>query len=46
MNKIPVQLKKFVLKKFETQNLSRGTAALVLIEDTEVTNNGKGKMQM
>ena len=36
--KVPVQLKKNCIEKFETQNLRRGIAALVLVEDTEVTN--------
>ena len=30
--------KKNHIEKFETQNLRRGTAALVLVEDIEVTN--------
>ena len=36
--------KKNCIEKFETQNLRRGTAALVLIEDTEVMNKEEGKM--
>ena len=35
--------KKNCIEKFETQNLRRGTAALVLVEDTEVTNKEEGK---
>ena len=35
--------KKNRIEKFETQNLRRGTAALVLVEDTEVTNREEGK---
>ena len=30
--------------EFETQNLRRGTTALVLVEDIEVTNKEEGKM--
>ena len=43
--KVPVQLKKkkIHIKKFETQNLRRDTAALVLVEDTKVTNEEEGK---
>ena len=41
--KLPVQLKKNRIEKFETQNLRRGNAALVLVEDIEVTNKEKGK---
>ena len=36
--KVPIQLKKICIEKFETQNLRRGTAALVLVEDIEVMN--------
>ena len=36
--------KKNRIEKFETQNLRRDTAALVLVEDTEVTNKEEGKM--
>ena len=32
---VPVQLKKNHIEKFETQNLRRGKAALVLVEDTD-----------
>ena len=32
------------IEKFETQNLRRNIAALVLIEDTKVTNKEEGKM--
>ena len=35
--------KKNCIEKFETQNLRRGTAALVLVEDTEVMNKEEGK---
>ena len=41
--KVPVQLKKNRIEKFETQNLRKGIAALVLVEDTEVTNKEEGK---
>ena len=41
--KVPVQLKKNRIEKFETQNLRRGNAALVLVEDIEVTNKEKCK---
>ena len=41
--KVLVQLKKNHIEKFETQKLRRGTAALVLVEDTEVTNKEEGK---
>ena len=44
MNKGTCIAKKICIEKFETQNLSRGIATLVLIEDTKVTNNGKCKM--
>ena len=33
--KVPVQLKKNCIEKFKTQNLRRGKAALVLVEDTD-----------
>ena len=36
--------KKNRIEKFKTQNLRRGIAALVLEEDTEVTNKEEGKM--
>ena len=36
--------KKNCIEKFETQNLGRDTTALVLVEDTEVTNKKEGKM--
>ena len=32
------------IEKFETQNLRRDTAALVLVEDTKVTDEEEGKM--
>ena len=35
--------KKNRIEKFETQNLRRGTAALVLVKDTKVMNKEKGK---
>ena len=35
--------KKNRIEKFETQNLRKGTAALVLVEDTEVMNKEEGK---
>ena len=35
--------KKNCIEKFETQNLRKGTAALVLVEDIEVTNKEEGK---
>ena len=41
--KVPVQLQKNRIEKFETQNLRRGIAALVLVEETEITNKKKGK---
>ena len=44
MNKGTCTTKKNRIEKFETQNLRRCTTALVLVKDTEVTNNGKGKM--
>ena len=33
--KVPVQLKKNRIEKFKTQNLRRGNAALVLVEDID-----------
>ena len=38
--------KKIRIEKFETQNLRRDIVALVVVEDTEVTNKEKGKTQM
>ena len=38
--------KKYRIEKFKTQNLRRGTAALILVEDTEVTNKKEGKTYM
>ena len=35
--------KKIRIEKFETQNLRRDIVALVVVEDTEVTNKEKGK---
>ena len=43
MNKGTCTTKKNHIEKFETQNLRRGTAALVLVEDTKVTNKEEGK---
>ena len=43
MNKSTCTAKKNPIEKFETQNLRRGIAALVLVEDTEVTNKEEGK---
>ena len=36
--------KKNRIEKFKTQNLWRDTAALVLVEDIEVTNKEESKM--
>ena len=36
--------KKNRIEKFETQNLRRNIAALVLVEDKKVTNKEEGKM--
>ena len=41
--KVPVQLKKNRIEKFETQNLRRDTAALILVENIKVMNKEKGK---
>ena len=41
---VPVQLKKNHIEKFETQNLRRGIAALLLVKDIEVMNKEEGKM--
>ena len=42
--KVPIQLKKKNrIEQFETQNLRRGTTALVLVEDTKVMNKEEGK---
>ena len=38
--------KKNRIEKFETQNLRKDTTALILVEDTEVTNKEEGKTQM
>ena len=38
MNRSTCIAKKNRIEKFETQNLRRGTTALVLVEDTKVTN--------
>ena len=35
--------KKNRIEKFKTQNLRRGIATLVLVEDTKVTNKEEGK---
>ena len=42
-NKGTCTTKKNRIEKFETQNLRRGTAAPILIEDTKVTNKKEGK---
>ena len=44
MNKGAYTAKKYRIKKFETQNLRRDTAVVVLVEDTELTNKEEGKM--
>ena len=44
MNKGNCIAKKNCIEKFETQNLRRDTAALVLVEDTKVTDEEEGKM--
>ena len=46
MNKGTYTAKKNCIEKFETQNLRRGNAALILVEDIEVMNKEEGKMQM
>ena len=46
MNNGTYTAKKYRIKKFETQNLKRDTIALVLVEDTEVTNKEECKTQM
>ena len=38
--------KKNRIEKFETQNLRKDTTALILVEDTKVTNKEEGKTQM
>ena len=43
INKGTCTAKKKRIEKFETQNLRRSTAALVLVEDTEVMNREEGK---
>ena len=43
MNKSTCTAKKNPIEKFETQNLIRDTATLVLVEDTKVTNKEEGK---
>ena len=43
MNKGTCTAKKNRIEKFETQNLRKGIAALVLVEDIEVTNKEEGK---
>ena len=43
MNKGNYIAKKNRIEKFETQNLRRGTVALILVEDTKVTNKEEGK---
>ena len=42
--KVSVQLKKKIILRNLRLNLRRDTTALVLVEDTEVTNKEKGKM--
>ena len=44
MNKGTYTAKKNCIEKFETQNLRRDTAALVLVEDTKVMNKEEDKM--
>ena len=44
MNKVTCTTKKNCIEKFETQNLRRATATLVLVEDTEVMKKEEGKM--
>ena len=39
-------LKKNRIKKFWTQNLKRGIVKLVLVQNIEILNKEKGKMQM
>ena len=46
MNKGTCIAKKNCIEKFETQYLRRDTIALILVEDTEVTNKEEGKTQM
>ena len=47
MNKCTcIAKKKNRIEKFETQNLRRDTASLVLVEETEVTNKEEDKTQM
>ena len=41
--KKPQKEKKKCIEKYETQNLRRDTATLVLVEDTKVTNKEEGK---
>ena len=43
MNKGICTVKKNRIEKFETQNFRRDTAALVPVEDKEVTNKEEGK---
>ena len=43
MNKGTCTTKKNRIEKFETQNLRRDTAALVLVEDTKVMNKEEDK---
>ena len=43
MNKGTCTAKKNRIEKFETQNLRRDTAALVLVEDTKVMNKEEDK---
>ena len=46
MNKGTYTAKKNRIEKFETQNLRRDIVALVLVENTEITNKDEGKTQM
>ena len=43
MNRSTCIAKKNRIEKFETQNLRRGTATLLLVEDTKITNKEEGK---
>ena len=43
INKGTCTAKKNRIEKFETQNLRKGTATLVQVEDTKVTNKEEGK---
>ena len=43
MNRSTCIAKKNRIEKFETQNLRRSTATLILVEDTEVMNKEESK---